>query len=129
MIPQLPVPTEGKTLEGMIRDMSLIRPDTYQDWHVRERNSENRLGVQITIGENSIIDEFSVEGRYEIFPSVNGKSIRDLFGYRDETITMLTLEQAVIIAEAAMAAKNDASKLPELKATIDAYYPSRKEGE
>ena len=112
--------SKRKTLEGVLRDLKQIRPDSYKGYKVKESDG----GISIMIGENSIIDEHLLKDRYEIFPSVNGETIEDLFGdYPDEVCRYLTLEQAINIAEAAERAKQNPSKLPELKKTIDGCYP------
>ena len=115
---------KGISLEGVLRDLKTLRPDAYKNYMVKEKPSSDRIGVQIMVGENSIIDEHLVEGRYEIFPVVSGKTIVDLFGdYPDECCRYLTLEQALDIADAAEEAGRDSSKLPELKRAIDRCYP------
>jgi len=112
-----------KTLEEVLRGLKILRPDSYKSYSIRQSQIGGVMGVQIMIGENSIICERK-DGQYEIFPKVNGETIVDLFGdYPDTVCRYLTLEQAVKIAEAAQEAKGDPSRLPNLKKTIDDCYP------
>jgi len=111
------------TLEEVLRGLKILRPDSHLNYKVKERRFGNIIGVQIKIGESSIISERE-DGSYEIFPKVNGETIQDLFGYYpDEVCRYLNLEQAVKIAEAAEEAKRDPNKLLALKKSIDDCYP------
>lgn len=113
----------ANTLEGALRNLKLLRPDSYKNYSVKERKFGDTMGVQIIIGENSIISERE-DKSYEIFPRVNKETIQDLFGYYpDEVCRYLTLEQALNIADAAEETKRDPNKLLELKKTIDECYP------
>ena len=91
-----------KTVEQVREELREISPNLVDKYEIKEL--EGRNGVELIRGETCIVSHHhsygGEEGLYEVCPRKNGTSFRRIFGTPEDVVGWLSLEDAVIIAEA-----------------------------